>query len=327
MIQTKRKKYKETDKMRHLIADNSQLLMTLSRFGIPLGFGDSTVEEVCSSHAINVPTFLAVANFMSGYEMDGTNVDAGSLMTYLVNAHDYFLDFQLPMIRRKLIESVDISDPEGLGFLILRFFDEYTLEVRRHMDMENRKVFPYVRTLIEGKDFDNMSFKIKDFSQHHESIAPKMKELKDLIIRYYSGRGTDMLNSALFDIITCENDLRMHCEVEDSLFVDVVSRLEALRVTSSIQNICKDEAEENETDSTDVEKIASLSEREKEIIVNIAKGLSNKEIADKLCLSVHTVTTHRRNISSKLDIHSPAGLTIFAIVNGLIPLGEIPRPR
>lgn len=55
----------------------------------------------------------------------------------------------------------------------------------------------------------------------------------------------------------------------------------------------------------------------------IARGMSNKEIADKLCISVHTVTTHRRNICSKLEIHSPAGLTIFAIIKGLKDPTEI----
>ena len=55
----------------------------------------------------------------------------------------------------------------------------------------------------------------------------------------------------------------------------------------------------------------------------MVKGLTNKEIADKLCLSIHTVITHRRNVSRKLQIHSPAGLTIFAIVNGLVELNDI----
>ena len=49
----------------------------------------------------------------------------------------------------------------------------------------------------------------------------------------------------------------------------------------------------------------------------------NKVIADKLCLSVHTVITHRRNIARKLQIHSPAGLTIYAIVNKLVKLSDI----
>ena len=67
----------------------------------------------------------------------------------------------------------------------------------------------------------------------------------------------------------------------------------------------------------------NLSQREKEIIVGVVKGLTNKEIADKLCLSIHTVITHRRNVSRKLQIHSPAGLTIFAIVNGLVEINDI----
>ena len=66
-----------------------------------------------------------------------------------------------------------------------------------------------------------------------------------------------------------------------------------------------------------------FSQREKEIITYVVKGLTNKEIADNLCLSVHTVITHRRNIARKLQIHSPAGLTIYAIVNKLVELKDI----
>lgn len=66
-----------------------------------------------------------------------------------------------------------------------------------------------------------------------------------------------------------------------------------------------------------------LSQREKEIVVCVVKGMTNKEIAEKLYLSIHTVITHRRNISRKLQIHSAAGLTIYAIVNKLVSLGDV----
>lgn len=66
-----------------------------------------------------------------------------------------------------------------------------------------------------------------------------------------------------------------------------------------------------------------LSTREKEIVVCIVRGMTNKQIAEKLFLSIHTVITHRRNIASKLQIHSPSGLTIYAIVSKLIEIDEV----
>lgn len=69
----------------------------------------------------------------------------------------------------------------------------------------------------------------------------------------------------------------------------------------------------------------SLSVREKEILTCVVKGQTNKEIAQSLFLSTHTVITHRRNIARKLEIHSTAGLTIYAIVNKLIELDDIKK--
>jgi len=62
----------------------------------------------------------------------------------------------------------------------------------------------------------------------------------------------------------------------------------------------------------------NISSRELEIIRLIAEGFTNKEIADKLCLSNHTVTTHRKNIMNKLGINNTAGLVMFAIKENLI---------
>ena len=73
------------------------------------------------------------------------------------------------------------------------------------------------------------------------------------------------------------------------------------------------------------EKHETLSSREKEIISYVVKGYTNKQIAEQLYLSTHTVITHRRNIANKLQIHSPAGLTIYAIVNKLVELDDIKK--
>lgn len=67
---------------------------------------------------------------------------------------------------------------------------------------------------------------------------------------------------------------------------------------------------------------AQLTGREREVLVQIAEGLSNKEIANKLGVGVRTIETHRERIMRKLNIHSVAGLTKFAISKGLISLSE-----
>lgn len=64
--------------------------------------------------------------------------------------------------------------------------------------------------------------------------------------------------------------------------------------------------------------IPELSEREREVLALIADGHSNKQIADQLYVSVRTVETHREHIMKKLDIHSAAGLTKYAIENGIV---------
>ncbi len=67
----------------------------------------------------------------------------------------------------------------------------------------------------------------------------------------------------------------------------------------------------------------TLSDREKDILKLVAQGFTNKEIAEKLFLSIHTVTTHRKNISNKLGIKSISGLTIYAVLNGIISIENI----
>lgn len=61
-----------------------------------------------------------------------------------------------------------------------------------------------------------------------------------------------------------------------------------------------------------------LSDREIEVLKLVAQGLMNKEIADKLCISIHTVISHRKNINRKTGIKSVAGLTVYAIMQGYI---------
>jgi len=66
-----------------------------------------------------------------------------------------------------------------------------------------------------------------------------------------------------------------------------------------------------------------LSQREQDVLKHIALGYSNKEISEQLYLSIHTVISHRRNLTDKLGIKTISGLTVYAIINGLVKAEEV----
>lgn len=306
--------YGKEGKMCDLISSDYKIINVLSRFGIALGFGEKSIKEVCRLNEVDCDTFLAVVNLMSGNHRDVEPCSPVALAGYLKRSHSYFLDFKLPSIRGALKKALD-GGSEDLTFLILKYFDEYADEVGRHMGYENEYVFPYLNRLLgrvpAGENPEDYNIHI--FSEQHNDIETKLSELKDIIIRYYPAHSTNELNSVLFDILVCAQDLESHHFIEDKLFVPAIEKLEGAY---------KKRAEENR--EPDVFPYPdTLSDREKEVLICIVHGMTNKEIAAKLFLSTHTVNTHRRNIISKLQIHSPAGLTIYAIVNKLVELEDI----
>ncbi len=314
------KMYEADDKMISLIRDNYDLLQALGSFGINLGFGDKTVRETCEDNNVDTYTFLAVVNYsINGYgEFENDDqLNVPTLLHYLEASHAYFLEFQLPYIRRELSES--LNEDDSLGRLILKFYDEYAHEIRRHMQYEQKTLFPYVQSLIDRQPAND--YNVETFSKHHSSTDKKLRELKLLIIKYLpqDGLHNNQLTATLHDIYENEVWLRQHAEVEDHIFVPAIRRLEQITkqqdVTRNISGMVFGNTQNQNSDA--------LSDREKDVIISLVQGMSNKEIANHLCISINTVITHRRNIARKLQIHSPAGLTIYAIVNGLVDISTV----
>lgn len=312
------KMYEADDRMISLIADNYDMLQSLGRFGINLGFGDKTVREVCEEQNVDTYTFLAVVNFsMNGYNTaDGNDrLSIPTLLHYLEASHEYYLDFELPFIRRELKEALD--DTDNLARLILRLYDEFADEVRLHMQYEEVNVFPYVEGLLDRKlktDYD-----IETFSKHHDQIDLKLRELKNIIIKYLpsDSRRNNQLIATLHDLYSNEEWLKQHARIEDEMFIPAIRELENRfrknDVSVKISHMINRSGEGSE----------ALSDREKDVVVALVQGMTNKEIADHLFISINTVITHRRNIARKLQIHSPAGLTIYAIVNNLVDISSV----
>ena len=297
--------YKPTDKICELMAGSNtpnskqaenQALQLVQRFGIPLGVGDKTIAQVCKEVEIDCTTMLAVINFAISQEYQYTpDIDIPTLRKYLSSAHNYFIDFQLPRIRQMLLEAINLAGAGNkIPLLIIQFYDEYVEEIRAHIQHEDEYAF-----------------------EHHPTedrhVAAKAIELKNLIIKYYphsnkSPEQDHLLYAVLHDLYHFERELALHCAIEDEIMLPALKATTYPNITGD-ENINLDGGDAN-----------NLSSREKEVLIKIADGLSNKEIADALCLSTHTVMSHRKNIARKLNIHSTAGLTIYAIVNGIVAL-------
>lgn len=304
--------------MRELIEGNSLLLLVISRFGISLGFGDDSIGKVCEAQNVDCRTFLTVANFIDGRAYNATEIDLHSLITYLKGAHAYFLDYFLPAIGRRLFEVIGYSGEREVGSLLMRYFDEYVSEVRRHMLHENNVIFGYVEGLLDGKRVKQGRMNLVEAA--HGDMTGRLRNFIDIIMKYYPRKNHDTLNSVLIDLMACEKDLVSHSRIEDLLLVPNVKRFE-----ETLQQEDEGGDDDSPVSSADdlEEKLKSLTERERDVVVCVAKGLANKEIAEHLCLSVHTVTTYRHSISVKLDIHSAAGITIFAIISRLVDIADI----
>ena len=313
------KLYEPDDKMLSLIRDNYNVLQSLGAFGLSLGFGDKTVRQVCQECNVDTFTFLAVVNLtINGYhsQNDVEKLDVKTLLHYLKASHEYYLGFQLPFLRRELSESLDEND--SLSALIMKIFDEYARFISHHMKFEEQTMFPYVEGLLQGES--RPGYDIETFSKHHDKTGEKLKELKSIIIKYLpsDSKHNNMLTAALHDIYNLEEWLALHASVEEKIFKPAIELLESASNKDSSATL----------DLTGMlghqgENMEQLSDRERDVVIGVVQGLTNKEIADKLFIAPNTVITHRRNIARKLQIHSTAGLTIYAIVNRLVDINNV----
>ena len=284
-----------------LISHEEDAIQIISRFGLEMGVVEQTIEQSCEAYHVHTPTFLAIVNYKVFHKrVIPDDIDIPTLQRYLSNAHSYFLEFRLPRLRRALIEALIPADPTTkIPGLILRCYDEFVEEIRTHIAHENEGLF--------------------DEHEHDDQrITDKLTEIKNLIIKYYPGAHlqstitnpqspiTYLLISVMSDLWHTEQDFADHCAIEDDIFRPALTQ----EKPHTHRRYLLHETEE-------------LSEREQDVLVQVVQGLSNKEIADVLCISIHTVISHRKNIARKLNIHSTAGLTIYAIVNKLVDINTL----
>ena len=293
-------------KMADLMDLRPSLPGVLARMGIPFGFGEQTVEEVCRKQDVDPETFLLIC---SVYAVDGylptkerlRKADLRDVLKYLRRSHAYYMDVAL----KELADALKtLTEPCGEKHkrIIRQFFSEYKDELAKHFEYEEKTVFPYAEAILHhGRLADD------DYGENHSHMEEKLADLKSLLMKYLPAEcGQQDICRALSCIYSLQEDIARHILVEDGVLVPIVNR-----------KLHTDLESREDTPRSEGE---ALSAREKEILVCVAKGMLNKEIADRCNLSIHTVITHRKNITRKTGIKTTPGLTVYALLNNLIDI-------
>jgi regulator of cell morphogenesis and NO signaling len=294
-------------KIADIVEQDFKQVLLLEHLGIPFIVKEKTVEKICQEHNINPELYLHFASLFANqtsYPIPNYNSsDIACMVKYLQNSHYYYLNERA----NKIVYYVKQIAKEGVCsgiHLLENFVQQYINEVQNHFSYENEIVFPYMLALASNASHIP-NYSITEYKQHHDNIDDKLADLKGLLIKYlpFDDDSNHLRRKLLHCLFHLEQDLKIHTLIEDTVLIPLVEKFEG-----------KIENNQTEEKKTNVE----LSEREIDVLRLLLAGKSNKEVADTLHISTHTVISHRKNITAKTSIKSLAGLTIYALQNGII---------
>jgi len=229
-------------KMADLIHQNYMLLPVINRFGINLGFGEKTVDELCSENNVNVDFFLEIINaFHDKNYFPEKHLQSFSMqiiVNYLKKTHEYFLKVKIPNIENCINNLIDnyLDVNKTKLNLVNNFYKEYKHEFTEHVGYEDKIVYPYVLEIEKkykekqnNKNFEieNNNFTISKYAKQHENVEEKLFDLKNIIIKYLPiPQDSNFSNLLLFELFEMEKELNDHQRIEDKVLIPKVISME-----------------------------------------------------------------------------------------------------
>lgn len=224
------------DSVIDLIQEDYNILPVLSRFNIPLGFQSKRIEDVCTENGIDTDVFLFIVNFILTGRIDAERLPVVSpvaIVDFLHNSHDYFLKYKFPHIRQNLVSALE-ENHNDINPAIISFFDSYMEEVKKHFNYEEKRVFPYIKSLVNG---DNSGYSINLFKRHHDEIGEKLTELKNIILRFYTTSMPNRMYDVLVDLYNAEEDLDSHNDIENHILIPLITMIERQHMESNAKDM------------------------------------------------------------------------------------------
>lgn len=219
----------------HYMADvltvNYHLLPVINRFGIQLGFGDATIEDICQKYQIDPDFFLAIINTFHNEnyfpEQKMQTFDPIKIIEYLKKTHDYYLNVIVPRME-DILENLINSCTHNCDKmkLIRKFYQKYKEELLAHIDDEEQNAFPYIIDLIKNNKKKD-GYSINTFEKEHTNVDMKLNDLTMLFLKYLEPVYDNTLcNDFLILLLRFEKDLKNHARIEDYVLVPAVESIE-----------------------------------------------------------------------------------------------------
>ena len=211
--------------MADLIDGNPYLLLMLQHFSIDFRVSDHTVLQLCNQYGISEQLFISIANLYNGSGIRGerpfTRKDMLQVIDFLKSSHDYYRFDKYPQIS-DYIRQLQENHPEKELKLLEKFFNEYFSEVREHLAYEDEVAFPYFITLLGNGEQDNRReiYSSKEYSDHHTDIELKLKDLKNLLLKYIKiDNDLDLRRKLFMSLYELEFDLYIHSLIEETILI------------------------------------------------------------------------------------------------------------
>jgi regulator of cell morphogenesis and NO signaling len=227
-------------KMADAIHANYLLIPVINRFGISLGFGEKTIENVCAEHDIDVDFFLAIINaFGNKNYFPESRLQTFSvimIVKYLKKTHQYYRETLIPSIENWLELLLKKSSGKNKSLTVVKkFFDEFKKEFLAHLKREESVTFPYVEEIYKMyqpvqksiKKKKLISYSMKIYKAEHDDIDEKLYDLKNILIKYINGNFDNAICSAIiFELFRLEKDMEDHSRIEDNILMPIVAEME-----------------------------------------------------------------------------------------------------
>ncbi len=228
-------------KMADLIHLDYHLTLVINRFGIKLGFGDKSIEEICTDHEIDPNFFVEIAtafhdkNYFPDEKLK--NFPISLTVNYLKSTHCYYVDEELPKIERLINNVININKGQEKHFTLMKnFYMEYKQELINHVKKEEVTVYPYAIHVEECYKKNEISDKLREefetysmetYEREHEDVEEKLLDLKNIIIKYLPPPTDNRFyNQILFNLFRLEADLNEHSRIENTVLIPAIRVME-----------------------------------------------------------------------------------------------------